>query len=381
VRILIAPDKFKDALDAPAVAEAIAAGVRDARPDAEIDSCPLGDGGEGTGGLLAAALHADVYRATVLDPILRPRDARWWFAPGDKHAIVEMAEASGLWLVPPDRRDPLQTTSFGVGQLLHTALEFGAERITLCVGGSATVDGGAGCLQALGCKFFDDEDVPIVEPLAGGDLLGIQRVERPAWLPRMQLTILADVDNPLLGRTGAAPTFAPQKGATPAAVERLEANLRHWASRLAEATGVVVHAMRSGGAAGGVPAGLLAMIGGTIEPGFDAVARETKLADRLRACTMCFTGEGRLDAQSGHGKVVAGVARVARELDRPVVALVGTIDAPNEPARAVLLRELGLADAIAITPAGVSHADALRNTAANLRAAAAGHLRIQPPSS
>lgn len=380
MKILIAPDKFKDALDAPAVAEAIAAGARDARPDAEIDLCPLGDGGEGTGRLLAATLHADEYSTTILDPILRPREAHWWLAAADKHAIIEMAEASGLWLVPPERRDPLRTTSFGVGQLLHTALESGAERITLCVGGSATVDGGAGCLQALGCKFFDDNDVPIVDPLAGGGLLRIQRVQRPAWLPPMLLTILADVDTPLLGRTGAAPTFGPQKGATPAAVEQLEANLRHWASRLAESTGVVVHAMRSGGAAGGLPAGLLALIGGIIEPGFDAVARETKLADRLRACTMCFTGEGRLDAQTSRGKVVAGVARMGRDLDRPVVALVGAIEPSGEPSRALLLRELGLADAIVVTPAGTPPADALRNTVVNLRAAAAMHLRIQPPS-
>lgn len=375
MKILIAPDKFKDALDAPGVAEALRLGVLDARPDAEVDVCPLADGGDGTGPTLAAAMGAVPRAATVRDPLGRPRTATWWWHADRGDAIIEMAEASGFRLLCEAERDPLRTSSFGTGELIRAALEAGASRVTLCAGGSATVDGGAGCLQALGWRFYDRDGGRMLEPVTGGGLASVERIAPPAWTPPLDLTILTDVDNPLLGRDGAAAVFAPQKGATHAAVEQLEAGLRHWAHVLAQARGVLVHAMRGGGAAGGLPAGLHASLGGRCEPGFDVVARETRLRERMRRAALCLTGEGRLDAQTARGKVVAGVGRIAAEVDTPALALVGELRAGRGESRETIARALGLRDIITITPDGAAGPQALAATAANLRAAIAGRLR------
>ncbi|MBI5864298.1 MAG: glycerate kinase, partial [Planctomycetes bacterium] len=203
MKVLIAPDKFKDALGAAAVAAAIAAGVRDAIPNAEIEVCPLADGGEGSGELLAGAVGAEERTADVLDPLGSPRRARWWTAVDSRQAIVELAEASGLHLVPPALRNPRRTSSYGTGQLLRAAIDAGATRITLCAGGSATVDAGAGCLQALGFEFFGADERPLATPVCPEALAALQRI-RPGPLPACELVILTDVDNPLLGDNGAA---------------------------------------------------------------------------------------------------------------------------------------------------------------------------------
>jgi glycerate kinase len=376
VRVLIAPDKFKDAIDAPMAAAAMRDGVLDARPDAEVDVCPLGDGGEGTGQLLAATLQLEERCTTVLDPLGRKRTARWWWRGDDAHAVIEMAEASGLSLLTQAERDPLRTSSFGTGELLRAAIEIGASKITLCVGGSATVDGGAGCLQALGWRFFDEDEGRIFEPITGLSVSDVRKIAPPAWMPEIQLTILADVDNPLLGRDGAAPAFAPQKGADAAAVARLSANLKHWAHLLAQTRGVLVHAMRGGGAAGGLPAGLHACLGARCEPGFDAVAREVDLRSRMRAAALCLTGEGRLDAQTARGKIVAGVGRMAREVDTPAMAFVGAFGGPDRSPEDTA-RTLGLRDIVVVTPLGTALPEALAATAANLRAAVAQHLSLR----
>ncbi|TWT42026.1 Glycerate 2-kinase [Phycisphaerae bacterium RAS1] len=373
MKVLIAPDKFKDALDAPAAAEAMAAGVHDALPSAEIESCPLGDGGEGTGRLLAQLAGAETRRCRVLDPLGRTRDASWWFVHDDGVAIVEMAQASGLHLLDESQRDPTQTTSFGCGELIHAALDAGATRVFVCAGGSATVDGGAGCLQALGWRMFDEHGDQILTPLAGGSLQAVMRVRRPAWSPPAEIVVLTDVDNALLGRDGAASAFGPQKGATPAQVRLLEGNLRHWAARLAEASGVVVHAMQRGGAAGGLPAALAAGCGARVESGFDELAARVDLAAKLRRCDVCLTGEGRLDAQTARGKVVAGVARMAVAADRPAVAFVGSVDSRSDVA--AIAKSLGLQGVEVISPATRERREALAHCAENLRNAVARHFR------
>ena len=390
MRILVAPDKFRDALDAQSAADALAAGVRDVRPDAEITCCPLGDGGEGTGRILAEVLHAEERTATVLDPLGRPRTARWWLCPtASPAAVVEMAEASGLALLAPGERDPLRTTSFGTGQLLHAALAAGARHILLCVGGSATVDGGAGCLQALGWEFADAAGGVIPPPIAGGTLARVASLRPPATALRAVIDVLCDVDNPLLGPRGAAQVFAPQKGASPEAVHALESGLAHWTDVLERFGAPGVRAVPYGGAAGGLPAGLVAALsvrlpvgfaaalGARLLGGFDEVARHLRLADKLRGCDLCLTGEGRLDEQTGGGKVVAGVARLAQAANVPTIAFVGALRTARAQSADQLAALLGLQRVIVVTPPGTPLSEALPATALNLRRAAS-ELLISP---
>ncbi len=377
-RILIAPDKFKDALDARGVVAALGRGIRDRWPRCEIDACPLADGGEGTGAILAQSVGAAQRTATVLDPLGRPTTATWWFHAGDRHAIVEMAEASGLAKLRVDERQPMQTTSHGTGELLRHALEAGAERITLCVGGSATVDGGAGCLQALGWRLVDVGGRTWTTPIVGADLIRVGAIE-----PRRvacELTVLVDVPNPLLGPQGAARVFGPTKGATPNDVRALETRLQHWWDRLKQAG---IGPLVDSGAAGGIASALGASFTARICSGFDEVARIVALEQRIQACDVVLTGEGSLDAQSRAGKVVAQVARVARPMGRACIAFAGRVDfgtptdesstteTPDRLTLTAFANELGLDEIVVVTPTAMEQAAALRATGENLQRAAA----------
>ena len=368
MRILIAPDSFKEALDAEDVAAALAEGVRAARPDAEVDCCPLGDGGEGSARILARACGAEELRRDISGPRGRRRMARWWRHSGSQTAYIELAEAAGLALLSPAERDPLRTTTYGVGELLQCAVDRGCKSLLLCVGGSATVDGGAGCLQALGCRFHNATGDLIDEPLSGGRLRDVARIDVPSN-PIEALTVLCDVDNPLIGPEGAAPVFAPQKGADAATVRELAAALDHWANVLNDATGRDVRTIPHGGAAGGIAAGLHAALGAQLVPGFHAIAERLCLRDRVARADLVLTGEGRFDAQTARGKVVAGVARLAQSRGVPAVALVGAADG-DETARKHAARRLGLRDVCVITPSGTKIGDALAETRANLYRAA-----------
>ncbi len=368
MKILIAPDKFKDAVTAEQAAAALAQGVRAALPAAVINECPLGDGGEGTGAILANALDADERTTAVLDPLSRERTARWWFADTAGLAIVEMAEASGLALLKPDERHALRTTSYGTGQLLAAARDVGCTRILLCVGGSATVDGGVGCLQALGWEFDDLNGARMTKPLCGADLSRIGAVRGPTDTPSIE--VLYDVDNPLLGERGAATVFGPQKGADSADVAQLEVGLAQWARVMSEQSGSDVAALAGSGAAGGLPAGLEVLAGARIRSGFEVVAEHVHLPAALAECDLCLTGEGRLDDQTASGKVVAGVARLATEVDTPVWAFVGAIATRSDRTIEDLRQALGLARVVTISPSDESLEIALRKTVSNLTAAA-----------
>lgn len=370
MRILIAPDKFKDALDAPGVAAALAAGVRAARPDAETALCPLGDGGEGTGRVLAAVLGAEARVAQVVDPLGRPRDAMWWGCPDGRTAIVEMAEASGLALLRPEERDALCTSSFGTGQLLWLAAEAGCTRVLLCVGGSATVDGGAGCLQALGWFFRGARGRAMTRSLNGGNLARVRKLEPPVGHLPLEIDVLCDVDHALLGAHGAAEVFGPQKGLDPKGVGLVSRALENWAACLQSATGRDVRSIRGGGAAGGLPAALAAAHGARLLPGFEAVAHCVQLDQRLAGCDWCLTGEGRLDEQTAGGKVVAGVAARAARRKVPTVAFVGSLRLGRAQIAADVAAALGLAEIVTITPADLALDAALRQTAENLTRAA-----------
>jgi glycerate kinase len=357
MRIVIAPDKFKDCLTAPQVADAIARGIRAARPDAQLDLCPMADGGEGTVDALVAATRGRIEHRRVTGPLPEMKvDAKFGVLGDRTTAVVEMAAASGLALLKPFDRNPLNTTTFGTGELLVAAATTpGITLIILGIGGSATVDGGIGCAQACGLPVILDggEPVAMTEPLCGRDLPSIVLVKHGRGSPveRMKITVACDVTNPLYGPNGAAPVFGPQKGATPGVVRELDGALRALAQRL----GKQAEANTPGaGAAGGLGFAMLAFFGATLRSGIDIVSDAVALRRRLEGADLCITGEGRLDASSLSGKTVGGVAGLCRSMGVPCVALVGSFGAGFEQ----VLDELDL-DAEAITPAGMSLEDAI----------------------
>jgi glycerate kinase len=328
MKIVIAPDKFKGSLTALEAADAIALGVRRALPAAEIDLCPLADGGEGTVAALVAATNGTLQTRRVTGPLPDQKvDAAFGILGDQQTAVIEMAAASGLALLAPDERDPFRTTTFGTGELLMAAAALDVRRIILGIGGSATVDGGIGCAQACGLPVLLDGGEPVspTEPLTGADLERVVLIkhDRGSLIERVELIVACDVTNPLYGPAGAAQTYGPQKGASPLQVAELD----RWLQRLAERTGKTAEALTPGaGAAGGLGFAMLAFFGARLCRGIDIVIEATQLRRRLVGADLCITGEGRLDASSLHGKAPLGVARLCREMGIPCFALVGSVE-------------------------------------------------------
>jgi glycerate kinase len=324
--VLVAPDKFRGTLTASQAAAAMAAGWRRARPGDEPEEVPMADGGEGTLDALLAALGGERHRVRVTGPLGDPVEAEYGVArgPGGRVAVVEMARASGLALVPEGRRDPLRTTTRGTGELILEALRHGPQEVIVCLGGSATNDGGAGMAQALGVRLLDAEGREIgpggaaLLRLARVDATGLERAARS-----VRFLAATDVDNPLVGPAGAAVVYGPQKGARPGDVVLLDRALAHYASVLHRDLGIDVRELPGAGAAGGLGAGLVAFLGARIRPGVDVVMEALGLEARAERAHLVLTGEGSLDAQSLRGKVVAGVLRTARAVGRPAVVLCG----------------------------------------------------------
>jgi glycerate kinase len=373
MKVVIAPDKFKDCLSAADVAAAIAGGVRAAAPDVQIDVCPVADGGEGTVAALVAATGGRIETRRVTGPLAEMKvDATFGVLGGGTVAVVEMAAASGLALLQPHDRDPCNTTTFGTGELLLAATELGVGEILLGIGGSATVDAGLGCAQACGLPVIleDGDTAPLTEPLCGRDLDNVVLVKHGRGSPveRVRITVACDVTNPLYGPEGAARVFGPQKGATPGQVQWLDEALR----RLAERLGKQKEAMTPGaGAAGGLGFGMLAFFNARLRSGVEIVLDATRLRQRLQGADLCLTGEGRLDASSLHGKAPIGVARTCRAMRVPCVALVGSA---GEGADAAL--RLGLERYVAIQTGSRSLEEAMRDAPRLLAAAAAEVMRL-----
>ena len=299
----------------------MAVGVRQADAAIDCDLCPIADGGEGSLEVLSDALGGTLHRMTVTGPLAEPVAARYGISGDESVGLVELAEASGLGLVAASRRDPARTTSFGTGELIAAAAKRGCETVIVCIGGSATVDGGAGIAQALGGVFVDRNGRAIDTPMTGGRLGDVAGYHAPATkLPRLR--VACDVTNPLLGADGAARCYGPQKGATPRQVEALDARL----ARLAELLGGDPD--RAGaGAAGGAGWGLAAMLGAELDRGIDVILDAVNFSRRCAAVDLVLTGEGRLDAQSRRGKACFGVAEAAGAIGVPVVAIVGQAEA------------------------------------------------------
>ncbi len=330
LRVVVAPDSFGGALGSAAVADAIASGWLRVRPDDTIRRAPMADGGEGTLEALAVALGDRVERRTAatVDALGRPIEAEWLLLD-DGDAFIEMAAASGLARLTADERTPdaaRRASTSGTGELVRAAVDAGAERIMLGLGGSATTDGGSGLLTALGLRLRDAEGQEL--PPGGAALARLASVELDGLDPRLKelpLTIASDVTNPLCGPMGAAATYGPQKGADAAAVQELDAALATWGDAIAKATGRFVADIPGAGAAGGTTAGLLGFSGARVRPGVDVVAELVGLAEALEEANLVITGEGRADEQTLSGKAAMGVAGLARSRNAPVVLLCGAL--------------------------------------------------------
>ncbi len=320
MRILVAPDKFKGTLDAGAVAAAIAAGVREVIPAAEIDLAPLADGGEGTVAALVNACQGSWRSVETHDALGSPIRARYALLPGDT-AAIELAEASGLWRIAPERRDPLRASTRGTGEILRHALGNGPRRVWIGLGGSATNDGGAGLAAALGCRFLDRSGTPF-NPLPCA-LDGLVRLDSSAMPILPPITALCDVTNPLLGSDGASYVYGPQKGADPATTATLDLALTGLADVCAPHFGCDHRTTPGAGAAGGAGFGLLTFCAATLRAGFEVVAEALDLEARVARADIVITGEGMLDAQTTSGKAPAGVAAMAAKLGLPAYAITG----------------------------------------------------------
>ena len=324
MRIIVAPDSYKGSVSALGVAEAMTRGIHQVFPDAEVVQVPIADGGEGTVDSLVAATAGRLLHTEVRGPLGEPVRAQWGVSGDGNTAFLEMAAASGLPLVPAALRDPRRTSTFGTGQLIKAALDAGLRKVVIGIGGSATNDGGSGMARALGVRFLDAEHQEL--PEGGAALARLARLELSELDPRLAectLLVACDVDNPLCGPRGASAVYGPQKGATPAMVEELDAALGRFAAVATAATGRAVQALPGAGAAGGLGAGLLFFTPASLRPGVAIVLETTDFDTLVQGADLVLTGEGRTDFQTAMGKAPVGVAAAAKRHAVPVVCLSG----------------------------------------------------------
>ncbi|HHB1426737.1 TPA: glycerate kinase [Serratia odorifera] len=326
MKIVIAPDSYKESLSALAVATGIEAGFREIFPDAEYVKLPLADGGEGTVEAMVAATGGKTIEVEVTGPLGEKTRAFFGLSGDEQSAFIEMAAASGLERLPAERRNPLNTTSYGTGELIRCALDHGVKHCIIGIGGSATNDGGAGMVQALGARLLDEQGNDIafggaaLATLADIDLSGLD-----ARIGQCKFEVACDVSNPLTGADGASAIFGPQKGATPQMVAELDRALQHYAQVIERTLGIDVERVPGAGAAGGMGAGLLAFCQAELRRGIEIVTEALGLDALVRDATLVITGEGRIDSQSINGKVPIGVARVAKRHNKPVIGIAGSL--------------------------------------------------------
>ncbi len=342
MRVLVAPDKFRGTLTAAQAASAIAAGWRRERPSDEVDEVPMADGGEGTLDALVAALGGELRTARVSGPLGDPVDASFGMivTPSGPTAVIELARASGLALVGEARRNPLRASSRGTGELVLAAAREGAGEILVCLGGSASTDGGAGIAAALGVRLLDGAGRPV--PDGGRGLLELDRVDATGLeqvVRRIRFVVACDVDDPLTGPRGAARVYGPQKGASPDDVLLLERALAHYAAVIHRDLGIDLRALPGGGAAGGAGAGLVAFLGARLRPGVAVVMDALDVRRRVASADVLVTGEGRLDASSLRGKVISGLLVEAQRTGIPMAVLCGRSEIEMPEARVASLVE------------------------------------------
>ena len=371
MKIVIAPDSFKESLSAPEVALAIERGVKRALPHATVVRVPMADGGEGTVEAVLGATTSERRINTVLDALGRPIQATWARLPEDT-AVIEMACAAGLEHIKPTERDPMHATSYGVGELIRYALDSGAQHIVLGLGGSATNDAGAGMLEALGLRLLDQHDKPLIR--GGLALAQLAKLDASALDPRLaniRVTIASDVNNPLCGTKGASAIFGPQKGATPAQVQTLDAALNHFADVCAQTLGRDMRNAPGSGAAGGLGFAAHAWLRTTFKPGAEVVANIGGLAHAVQDADLVITGEGRMDAQTLLGKTPMGVAQIAKQAGVPVIAIAGSLGDGYQA-----LYEAGIHAAFSLASGPCTLADACQQAAALLEDRAQDIMRV-----
>ena len=368
VRVVVAPDKFEGTLTAKEAARALAAGWRRADRSAELEEVPVADGGSGTLDTLVDALGGRRERVRVTGPMGDPVEADFGLAEtaDGTIAVVEMARASGIGLVSEGRRNPMLASTRGTGELIAAACRHGPRRVLVCIGGSATNDGGAGMAQALGIRLLDERGDEL--PPGGGALRQLARIDTSAMDPAVrgtEVVVACDVDNPLTGPRGASAVYGPQKGATPKQVRILDEALGHLAAVFHRDLGLDVRDVPGAGAAGGLGAGLVTFLGARLRPGFDLVASVLGLERRFERADVVVTGEGSYDAQSERGKAPAGVLRMAQEHGCRTVLVAGQVDASAPPADLVY----SLADRAGLEAALARPAELLEEAAAEAAAA------------
>jgi len=356
MKVVIATDSFKGTLTAYEACEIIAKAICESTPEVQLVIKPMADGGEGTARAMIKAANGRWVPQTVMGPLPQMQvEAGFAWFDEDRTALVEMASASGLELLSAEQMNPLNTTTYGTGQLIKAALKYGAQKILLAVGGSATVDGGLGAAMALGWKFLDQQDNPV--PLGGAGLEKITKIVRPENLSLVPVEVLCDVDNPLCGEHGAAKVYAPQKGATPQMVEQLEKGLAHLADLVRRQLQRDIDNVPGAGAAGGLAAGAIAFTNAVVVSGIETVMARSNLRAELESADWVITGEGSFDRQSLYGKVVSGILRMASQSHTRLVVLAGQVNVPQQE-----YQKIGIATAISCRDDNMSLDYALKNS-------------------
>lgn len=363
MKIIIAPDSYKESLSTEQVADQIEAGFSEIFPAAEYIKVPMADGGEGTVAALVAATRGQLVEKTVTGPLGQPVKAFYGLSGNGLTAVIEMAAASGLELTTPAQRNPLVTTTFGTGELIRDALDAGVRHIIIGIGGSATNDGGAGMVQALGARLLDRNGQQIGP--GGAELVRLERIDLRDFDPRLatcEIRVACDVDNPLTGPTGASAVFGPQKGATPEMVATLDANLAHYAKIIRQDLGLDIIAVPGAGAGGGMGAAMLAFLNAELRPGIEILVKASGLEEAIIDADLVITGEGRIDSQTIHGKTPIGVAHAAKRHNIPVIGIAGGLSPDSS-----IIHEHGIDAAFSVLNSICTRQEALDHAAENVR--------------
>lgn len=373
MKIVIACDSFKGSCSSKQVADSVEKGIKSVIPDCRVEKIPVADGGEGTTKTLTGALGGCFVKTVTHDPLMRKKESSYGFAEEKKTAMMEMAETSGLPLVPAGMRNPLLTTTFGTGEMILDALERGCRKFIIGIGGSATNDGGMGMMQALGASFYDKENKRL--GYGGEQLLKVARIDVSSLKPealQSEFTIICDVDNPLYGKNGAAHVFAPQKGASERDVEILDAGLRNYAEVIKKDLSKDIASVPGSGAAGGLGAAFLAFLPAVLKPGIQCILDMLNFDDLLKDADWVITGEGKLDRQTIMGKVPVGVLNRARMFDIPVIAIGGSVEDAD------VLNEAGFLSVLSIqnAPVHLERAMEIAYTQANIEQTVSQIIRI-----
>ena len=362
MKFVLAPDSFKESLTAKEVADAMEVGIKKIFKDAECVKVPMADGGEGTVQSLVDATDGKIYEVVVTGPLGNKVNAKYGILGDGQTAVIEMAEASGIHYVKKEDRNPLITTTFGTGELIKSALDKGVKKIIIGIGGSATNDGGAGMLQALGAKLLDKDNKEI--PFGGGGLSELVKINLDDFdkrIKEVEIEVACDVSNTLTGKEGASAVFGPQKGATEEIIKILDENLHHYADIVNKTIGKDMENQKGSGAAGGLGFALLAFCDGKLNRGIDIVIKYADLSEKMKGASYVITGEGSIDSQTKFGKTPFGVSQVAKQYDIPVIGIAGNVGEGIDE-----LYDLGFDSILSIMPGVVTLDKALSNAKENI---------------